>query len=230
MKMLRSAGLFAAVLAVVGVSACAPTVTPITQVPHSPEPVASVEAAMPTADPSVVSPQPTEGSPPAALALDLSDIVLAPEAPPSGTGHDYTVEGAPVLTRPVVSGRDSGFLSLDGFTAGRYTAFSGESGILLSLGLLFDTVGNAGRAFDLYLDEFRSDTGYGVGGRGVEAGLGEQGTCAEFDNPSLGDLHEYACLWCHGPLVLVAGGTLEPDTVDSIAAGMDARVSSALQP
>jgi len=229
MTMLRIACLLAVVLTVVGVSACAPTVTPITQEPRSPEPVASVEAAMPTADPSVVAPQATEESPPAALALDLADIVLAPEAAPSGTGYDYMGEGAPVLTRVVISGRDSEFLKLDGFTAGRYTAFSGGSGILLSLGLLFDTVGNAERAFDLYLDELQSDKGYGVGGGGVEAGLGDQGTCAEFDNPSLGDLHEYACLWRHGPLVLVAGGTLELDAVDSIAAGMDARTTLALE-
>lgn len=167
---------------------------------------------------------------PSSPPLDLADIVLAPEAAPSGVSDDTVAEGTPVLTRVVISGRDIEFLALDGFTAGRYSQFSGEGGLLLSLGLLFDTVGNAERAFDLYLDELRSDKGYGVGTGGAEAGLGEEGTCAEFDNPALDGLHENACLWRHGALVLLSGGTLEPDVIHSIAEGMDTRVSSALEP
>ena len=192
--------------------------------------MACTGAAMPTAVPSAVSPQPTEGSPPAAPALDPADIVLAPAAAPPGTSNDSVVEGPPVLTRVVISGREAEFLALDGFAAGRYTQFSGDGGLLLSLGLVFDTVGDAERAFDLYLDELQSDEGYGVGTGGVDAGLGDEGTCADFDNPALGGLHENACLWRQGTLVLLSGGTLEPDAIHSIAEGMEERATSALAP
>ena len=230
MRTLRFAGLVAGALAVTGVAACTSTVTPGSSA-RSPQPAAAeTGAGVPASDPSVVSPRSAEESRPAVLALDLTDIVLGPEEAPSGTGHDRTVEGTPVLTRPVVSGRDSEFLALDGFAGGRYAEFSGESGIFMSLGLLFDTVENAERAFDRYLDELLSDEGYGVGAGGVEGELGEEGTCAEFDNPSFGDLHENACLWRHGNLVLIAGGTLAPDVVHALAAGMDTRALSALAP
>ena len=196
--------------------------------------VASVSActgaAMPTADPSAVSPEPTEEAPAAAPALALAHIVLAPDAAPPGICNDAVVEGTPVLTRVVISGRDAEFLDLEGFTAGRYTQFSGEGGLLLSLGLVFDTVSDAERAFGLYLDELQSDVAYGVGTGGVDAGLGEEGTCAGFDNPALGGFHENACLWRQGTLVLLTGGTLEADTIHSIAEGMSARASSALAP
>ena len=187
-------------------------------------------AAMPTAVPSAVSPQPTEELSPAALALDPADIVLAPAAAPPGTSNDSVVDGRPVLTRVVISGRDAEFLALDGFAAGRYTQFSGDGGLLLSLGLVFDAAGHAERAFDLYLDELESDEGYGVGTGGVDAGLGDEGTCADFDNPALGGLHENACLWRHGTLVLLSGGTLGPDAIHSIAEGMETRATSALAP
>lgn len=185
---------------------------------------------MPTAGVSTIPSRPAKASSPVAPGLYLAAIVLAPEAAPSGVRNDTVVEGTPVLTRVVISGRDLEFLTLDGFTAGRYSQFSGERGLLLSLGLLFDTVPDAEQAFDLYLDELHSDEGYRVGAGGVEAGLGEEGTCAEFDNPALGGLHEHACLWRHGTLVLLAGGTLEPGVIHAIAEGMDARVPSALEP
>ena len=113
-------------------------------------------------------------------------------------------------------------MALDGFTTGRYTEFSSESGVLLSLGPLFDTVDNAERAVDLYLDELQSEEGYGFGS-GLEAGLGDEGTCDEGDNPALGGLHESICIWRSGNLVLIAGGTLESDDLHSVAEGMDAR-------
>jgi hypothetical protein len=94
--------------------------------------------------------------------------------------------------------------------------------------LLFDTVDNAEHAFDLYLDELLSDEGYGVGS-GTEAGLGDQGICAEFDNPEL-LMHETACIWRNGNLVLAAGGSLAPDDIHTIAEGMDARAASQLEP
>lgn len=179
----------------------------------------------PTERPTVAATQ----SRPAAPALKLADIVLAPDAAPPGTGNDRVVEGAPVLLRPVVSGRDAEFLALEGFVAGRFTEFSGDAGLLLSLALLFESAGHAERAFELYLDELESDKGYGVGEGGVEAGLGAQGTCAEFDNPALGGIHENACLWHHDTLVLIAGGTFDPDDVHSIAEDMDTKASLALR-
>jgi hypothetical protein len=68
-----------------------------------------------------------------------------------------------------------------------------------------------------------------VGEDGVPAGLGAQGTCAEFDNPVLGGLHENACLWHQDTLVLLAGGTLDRDDIHAIAEDMDAKASLALR-
>ena len=216
MTMSRIAYLGVVALTVAGASACATTVAP--------------SPATPTADVSTVPFQPAEESPPAAPALDLASVILAPDAAPSGVRNDTVVEGTPVLTRVVISGRDLEFLALSGFAAGRYSQFSGEGGLLLSLGLLFDTTADAERALALFLVELRSDKGYRVGSGGAEVGLGDGGTCAEFDNPALGGLQESACLWRHGTLVLLTGGTLGPEAIQAIAEGMDDGAASAYEP
>lgn len=231
MRMSRMSCLGLVALTVAGAAACSTTVASGTPERSFAEPAASeIAVAMPTVDAATVPEEPAEASPLA--APDLAAIVLAPDAAPAGVHNDTVVEGTPVLTRVVISGRDLEFLGLTGFAAGRYSQFSGEGGLLLSLGLLFDTDTDAERAFDLYLDELRSDEGYGAGAGagGVGAGLGQEGTCAEFDNPALDGLHENACLWRQGTLVLLAGGTLERDVIRSIADGMDARALSELEP
>jgi hypothetical protein len=155
----------------------------------------------------------------------LSEILVPPDAPPPGLAHDDSVgEPATVRLRPMVSSRGSEFLGLDGFSYGRYEAFSGEAGLLMSLGMVFDSVEHAEAAYDLYLDELTSEEGYAATGA-VAPGFGDEGTCAEFDNPSMGGIHEDVCLWRNLRLVLIAGGTLPPAEIRAIAEGMDARAS-----
>jgi hypothetical protein len=159
----------------------------------------------------------------------LSAILVPPDAPPPGVAHDYSVgESADVRLRPMVSSRGAEFLGVDGFSYGRYEAFSGDAGLLMSLAMVFDSVEHAEAAYDLYLDELLSDEGYAATGA-VAPGFGDDGTCAEFDNPSMGGIHEHACLWRNLRLVLIAGGTLPPAEIRAIAEGMNARASDQLR-
>lgn len=151
---------------------------------------------------------------------DLAEIVISPTAPPEGMGFDEAVEGRAVLTHVVISGRASEFLALPGFRDGRVTKFSGLSGALLSLGLSFDTPHDAATAFDLFLDELQSKEGYGFG-PGPDADLGDEGTCDEGANPGVDGLQESICLWRNGPLVLIAGGPIDPEHLRPIAEAMD---------
>jgi hypothetical protein len=159
----------------------------------------------------------------------LSEILVPPDAPPPGLGHDYSVgESEQVRLRPMVSSRGSDFLGVDGFSYGRYEAFSGDAGLLMSLAMVFDSVEHAEAAYDLYRGELLSEEGYAATGA-VDPGFGDEGTCAEFDNPSMGGIHENACLWRHLRLVLIAGGTLPPSEIRAIAEGMNARASDELR-
>ena len=156
---------------------------------------------------------------------DLAEVIISGDDPPTGLSLDYTEEGPSALTRVVISGRDAEFQALEGFADGRFNGFSGDVGVLLSLGLAFDTVDHAGTAFDLYLDELQSNEGYGFATSAVS--LGDEGYCAEGDNPGLGGLHEAICLWRNGQLVLMSGGTLDAEAIFSAAEGMDERADAA---
>jgi hypothetical protein len=154
--------------------------------------------------------------------VDLSAVVVSASTAPSGLQIEHTDTGLAVLLHKVISGRTAEFVALEGFLDGMYTEASGAPGVLLSLALAFDSPAHAHAAFALFLDELHSDRGYRAGS-GVDADLGEEGTCTEFDNPAIGGLHESACLWRHGRLVLISGGTLSPETIHDVAEGMDAR-------
>jgi hypothetical protein len=154
---------------------------------------------------------------------DLSVIVLDANSAPEGTSQDESGEElTAVVQRVVISGRESQFLELPGLSAGRYSQFSGDAGLFLSLGVQFDSVENADRAFDLFLDELESPEGYGLDSRTSED-VGEEGKCTEGPNPDLGGIQERICLWRTGPVILVAGGTLTWSDTHDIAHGMDSR-------
>ena len=74
----------------------------------------------------------------------------------------------------------------------------------------------------LYLDELRSEAGYGFG-PGDPAGLGDEGTCDVGPNRGLDGLVEAICLWRNGPFVLLVGGPIDPAVIRDIAEGMDDR-------
>lgn len=174
------------------------------------------------------APPSSSATPDASLAArtkdrDLSDIVLDAASAPEGTSLDEArATVAAVVERVVISGRESQFLELPGLSAARYSQFSGEGGLLLSLGVQFDTEENADHGFDLFLDELESEGGYGLDSRTSEE-IGDEGKCTEGANRDLGGLHERICLWRTGRVILVAGGTLAwPDLYD-LAHDMDSR-------
>jgi hypothetical protein len=194
-----------AILAVfLGACGASPTVSQEEQslAPPSPTPAASLATPMPSR---------------------LATIIIDADAAPEGTSLDEardTSEAA--VVRVVISGSDAEFLALPGLSAGRYRQFSGDGGLFLSLGVEFETVANADRAFDLFLNELESEEGYGLDSRTSET-IGDEGKCTEGPNPDLGGLQERICLWRTGQVILVAGGTLEWAALYALAHGMDSR-------
>ena len=135
---------------------------------------------------------------------------------------DSQMTVAAAIDRVVISGREAQFLGLSGLSAARYSEFSGDAGLFLSLGVHFDTPEHAAQAFDLFLDELTSEEGYGLGARMPET-VGDEGRCTEGPNRDLGGIHERICLWHTGPLILIAGGTLPWTDIYELASGMDSR-------
>lgn len=154
---------------------------------------------------------------------DAGEIVLAADAAPPGMSFDGTGEGDAALTEVVISGRDAEFQALAGFADGHFRTFSGDSGAVLSLALVFDDASDAGTALSLFLDELESDDGYGLDG-GAAADWGDEGVCASGAVPTpLGD--ETICVWRSGPVVMALGGAMDPAQFEDIAAGMDRRAA-----
>ena len=174
----------------------------------------------PRTTPSAIGSLPSSAA--ASEALDtLGAVLVKEETAPRGLKQDYRERGAPALTRVVISGRGAEFLALPGFLAGEFAGFSGERGVLLSLGLAFDTEANTRTAYQLYVDELESAAGYGFSTR--PAALGDEAVCGEGGNPGLGGLQESICIWRDRDLVLIIGGTLSPKATMSAAEGMDLR-------
>lgn len=159
----------------------------------------------------------------AADVPDAGEIVLAADAAPAGMEFDGTGEGTDALTEVVISGRDAEFLELGGFVDGHVRTFSGDAGLVLSLALVFDDAAHARTAFELFLDELESDTGYGLDD-GRASDWGDEGTCATGTVPTpVGE--ETICVWRTGPVVLAIGGAMDPDRFEEIGAGMDRRAA-----
>lgn len=151
------------------------------------------------------------------------EIVLAADAAPPGMSFDGTGEGESALTEAVISGRDAEFRALAGFEDGHFRTFSGESGALLSLALVFDDASDAGTALTLYLDELQSDEGYGLDS-GEAADWGDEGVCASGPTPTpIGE--ETICVWRTGPVVMALGGAMDLDQFEDVATGMDRRAA-----
>ena len=158
-----------------------------------------------------------------AEVADAGDIVLAARAAPAGMSFNGTGEGESALTEVVISGRDAEFRALAGFADGHFRTFSGESGALLSLALVFDDADDAGTALTLFLDELESDDGYGLDG-GESSDWGDEGVCASGPVPTpIGE--ETICVWRTGPVVMALGGAMDLEEFEDIAAGMDDRAA-----
>ena len=131
---------------------------------------------------------------------------------------------------PLFSDTATGLLAAPGFVDGRWSRFAGSAedfaaskGFILTWVVQYASPYDAESAFSILLNELQSDDHYGWG-IGEDAGLGDEGTCLEGDNPQLGGLHETICLWRRGPLVMVAGGGSENEApIRADAEAMDAR-------
>ncbi len=162
-------------------------------------------------------------SPSPSPSVELSSIVLDADSAPEGTSHDETGETrAAVVDRVVVSGRESQFLELPGWSDARYSQYSGDGGLFMSLGVQFDTVENAEHAFHLFLNELESEAGYGLDSRTSDE-IGDEGKCTEGANRDVGGVHERFCLWRTGQVILVAAGTLDWADLHELADAMNSR-------
>lgn len=62
-----------------------------------------------------------------------------------------------------------------------------------------------------------------------DAGLGDEGTCLDGENPQMGGLQETICAWRRDQLVMVVGGGIANETpVREEAAAMDGRAAGLL--
>jgi hypothetical protein len=175
----------------------------------------AVPSATPSSAPSIVE------------AMDLGAVVFSADAPPPGMSSDGGRDGQILGRLPLSRERSSALRDHSGFVTGSYSMFSGPSGFLLTWAAQYASEAEAASAASIVLDELQSDDGYGWG-YGDDAGLGDEGTCREGDNPQVGGLHETICVWRNGPLVLVIGGESSDATVESIAEEMDSRADAIL--
>jgi hypothetical protein len=161
--------------------------------------------------------------------MDLGAVVVSADTPPAGMSSDGGRDGQILGRLPLSPSRASQLQGQSGFVTGSYRTFSGASGFLLTWAAQYASEVEAADAIAVVLDELQSDDGYGWG-IGDDAGLGDEGTCLEGDNPREGGLHETICAWRNGPLVLVVGGDSSEATVQSLAEEMDSRADAVLSP
>lgn len=187
--------------------------------------LAACGGAVPSATSSevpTVSERSTVHPSPAASPIDLAAVLFSSDAPPSGMTPDGGRDGQVLNRLPLSQDRSAALQAQPGFVSGSYSTFSGPAGFLLTWAAQYASDDQAAGALSIVLDEMQSDDGYGWG-LGDDAGLGDEGTCLEGDNPQEGGLHETICAWRNGSLVLVVGGDSTETPIPSLAEDMDSR-------
>lgn len=164
------------------------------------------------------------GTPRVITRDDLPSIVVPADEGPAGMQHDNTYDDERILIRPIISvtGTDAiPYLEQPGFVAGRYTEFSDATAGLLSWAALFETVDDAQRSLGLYVEEVRSEAGYGLGNQ-AEIDFGDEGGFYDDDDPE-NDVQ--VILWRTGTLVMAAAtfGDFDASELRDLAEGMDDR-------
>ena len=193
--------------------------------------ILAVAAYQVLAGPNVGGPGPT---PAEVTPDDLRSIVLRPDTAPS----DWIIEtvgfaDAEILTYPTrsVSGGELALGEADALVAGRYAEGSAPpDSLFTSWCALFEDAGAAERALAIYLEDFASDSGWGLG-PGEDAPLGDGGAVFMGETTALaagsrGDLVPARIyIWRVDNLLLAAGGFFDydPEVLRSVAEGMDAR-------
>jgi hypothetical protein len=157
--------------------------------------------------------------------MDLAAVVISTDTPPPGMTSDGGRDGQVLARLPLSPNRAAALQAQPGFVTGSYSTFSGPAGFLLTWAAQYASEEEAASAASIVLDEMQSDDGYGWG-NGEDAGLGDEGTCLEGDNPQEGGLHETICAWRNGSLVLVVGGDSSEMPIQSLAEDMDSRAEA----
>jgi hypothetical protein len=177
----------------------------------------------------------TAGDPPstAPSSLDLAAVVIPPDEPPDGMTLSDEGGGPTVLGRlPLFPDTTTQLRAAPGFVDGRWSHFAGSEedfaasrGFILTWVAQYASAEDASDVYSILRNELESDDHYGWG-IGEDAGLGEEGTCLEGDNPQLGQLHETICVWRRGPLVMIVGGGSDNETpIEADAEAMDDRAA-----
>ncbi len=168
--------------------------------------------------------------------MDLAAIVLPPDEPPDGTTLSDEGGGQPVLQQlPLFPDTADHLQATPGFVGGRWSRFAGSAsdfeasrGFILTWVAEYDSEANANRAVAILLQELESEDRY-AWGIGEDAGLGDEGTCLDGENPQMRGLPETICVWRRDELVMVVGGGKHNETpVQDDAAAMDARAAELL--
>jgi hypothetical protein len=172
----------------------------------------------------------------APISLAVGSLVIPPEEPPDGMTLSDEGEGRVVLHQlPLFPDTAGKLQATPGFVDGSWSRFAGSAsdfeaskGFILTWVAEFDSETDASGGFSILLNELQSDDHYGWG-IGEDAGLGDEGTCLDGENPQLGGLQETICVWRRGQLVMVVGGGSENETpIEVEAAAMDARAAALL--
>ena len=194
----------------------------------TPGPAASVPASRP-GSPTL---QPSNAPSP----LDLASVVIQPDEPPGGMTLSGEGGGRAVLKQlPLFPDTASQLQATLGFVGGQWSRFAGSAsdfeasrGFILTWVVEYDSEANAKSALAILLSELESEDHYGWG-IGEDAGLGDEGTCLDGENPQMGGLQETICVWRRAQLVMVVGGGIFNETpVRDDAAAMDARAAELL--
>lgn len=168
--------------------------------------------------------------------LPLTRVVIPPYQPPSGMSLSDEGGGRAALEQlPLFPETASQLQATPGFVDGRWSRFAGSEsdfqasrGFILTWVVQYKSVGNARIAVASLLNELESDDHYDWG-PGEDAGLGDEGTCLDGENPQMGGLQETICVWRRAQLVIVVGGGIDNETpVQDEAAAMDARAAELL--
>jgi hypothetical protein len=168
--------------------------------------------------------------------LDLASVVIPPDEPPGGMTLSDEGGGRAVLEQlPLFANTASQLQATPGFVGGQWSRFAGSAsdfeasrGFILTWVVEYDSEANAKSALAILLTELESEDHYGWG-PGDDAGLGDEGTCLDGENPQMGGLQETICVWRRAQLVMVVGGGNDNETpVQDDAAAMDARAAELL--
>ncbi len=168
--------------------------------------------------------------------LELESVIIPPDEPPPNTTLSGEGRGRGTLGElPLFPSTAAELVTAPGFVDGRWSRFAGSEedfaesrNFILTWVVQYATTDEAEAVVARLLNELQSEDRYGWG-IGKDAGLGDEGTCLDGENPQLGGHPETICVWRRGPLVMVVGGgNRNPTPVPDDAAAMDARAESIL--